>query len=77
MNQGYSSTLGLEINMNRFNSVSYNKATKTAEVGTGLIWDDVYTKLAPYGVRVNGARSPGIGVGGLLLGGEADHASCW
>jgi hypothetical protein len=34
-----------------------------------LLWDDVYNRLIPYGVTVIGGRYPGVGVGGLILGG--------
>jgi len=68
-NPGFSSTSGIQIAMVRLNEVSYDKNTSTASVGAGLIWDDVYTALEPYGVTVVGGRAPGIGVAGLTLGG--------
>ncbi|KAJ2916389.1 hypothetical protein MD484_g4063, partial [Candolleomyces efflorescens] len=39
------------------------------EFGTGLIWDEVYAALEPYGVTVVGGRNSGVGVGGFTLGG--------
>ena len=39
------------------------------QVGTGLVWDDVYAALEPHNVTVLGGRVPGIGVGGFTLGG--------
>ena len=71
MNLGFSSTPGVQIAMSRFNEVEYDAATNTATVGTGLVWDDVYTALAPHAVMVVGGRVPGIGVGGFALGGGA------
>lgn len=55
--------------MYRFNSVVYNQDSKTATIGTGLIWDDVYTALEPFGVNVVGGRVSGVGVAGFTLGG--------
>jgi FAD/FMN-containing dehydrogenase len=37
--------------------------------GAGLTWDKVYEALEPHGVNVAGGRAPGVGVGGLILGG--------
>ncbi len=36
--------------MARFNQVTYHADTSTADIGTGLIWDGVYSALEPYGV---------------------------
>ncbi|KAF8329196.1 FAD-binding domain-containing protein [Amanita rubescens] len=68
-NPGFSSSSGVLIAMYRFNNVAYNPESETANVGTGLIWDDVYAALAPYNVSVLGARVSGVGVGGFVLGG--------
>ncbi|KAJ7581441.1 FAD dependent oxidoreductase [Mycena floridula] len=68
-NQGYSSTTGVQISMARFNQVVYDNATKTATVGAGLLWDQVYETLIPLGVNVVGGRVPGVGVAGFTLGG--------
>ncbi|KAI9060012.1 FAD-binding domain-containing protein [Trametes sanguinea] len=69
MNPQYSSTPGVHIAMSRFNEVKYCPEENVAEVGAGLIWDDVYGALDPQGVTVLGGRASGIGVGGLALGG--------
>lgn len=69
MNPGYSSTKGVQIAMSRFNKVVYNATTQTVDVGSGLIWDDVYAALEVYGVNVVGGRVSGIGVAGFSLGG--------
>jgi len=55
--------------MYRFNNVTYDNTTQTVVVGAGLIWDDVYAALEPYGVNVVGGRVSGIGVAGFTLGG--------
>ncbi|KAG6848974.1 hypothetical protein H0H87_003319, partial [Tephrocybe sp. NHM501043] len=55
--------------MVRFSEVSYNASTQTAVAGGGLVWDDVYSALAPFGVNVVGGRKTGVGVAGFTLGG--------
>lgn len=69
MNPGFSSTTGVQIAMTRFSNVTYNAAAQTAEVGAGLIWDDVYSSLAAFNVSVVGGRVTGVGVAGFTLGG--------
>lgn len=76
-NPGWSSTTGVHISLYRFSQVNYNAATQTAEVGAGLIWDDVYAALEPYNVNVVGGRVPGVGVAGFALGGGMFHACSW
>ena len=55
--------------MYRFSDVKYDAASQTAEIGAGLIWDDVYAALEPHGVNVVGGRVTGVGVAGFTLGG--------
>ena len=55
--------------MFRFSEVTYDSSSQTATIGSGLIWDDVYAALAPYGVNVVGGRVTGVGVAGFTLGG--------
>ncbi|EKM48460.1 uncharacterized protein PHACADRAFT_266349 [Phanerochaete carnosa HHB-10118-sp] len=68
-NAGFSSTTGVQIAMSRFSDVVYNNASQTVDYGMGLIWDDVYAALEPYGVNVVGGRITGVGVGGFSTGG--------
>ncbi|KAH9054241.1 FAD-binding domain-containing protein, partial [Lactarius vividus] len=68
-NRGFSSTRGVQISLARFNTFKVNTEAQTVELGPSLAWDDVYRRLAPYEVNVIGGRIPGIGVGGLTLGG--------
>jgi FAD/FMN-containing dehydrogenase len=69
MNPKFSSTTGIQIAMTKFNTTIYNAKQGTAWVGSGQVWEDVYGVLEPYNVSVLGGRIPGIGVGGLALGG--------
>ncbi|KJA15273.1 hypothetical protein HYPSUDRAFT_48491 [Hypholoma sublateritium FD-334 SS-4] len=68
-NPGFSSTTGVHISMYRFSAINYDAAAQTVEIGSGLIWDDVYAALAPYNVNVVGGRVTGVGVAGFTLGG--------
>ncbi|EKM52439.1 uncharacterized protein PHACADRAFT_211693 [Phanerochaete carnosa HHB-10118-sp] len=68
-NPGFSSTSGVLLSMNQFNTVQYHASNQTADVGVGLVWDDVYEQLQQFGVTVVGGRVSGIGVAGLTLGG--------
>ena len=47
----------------------YNAKTSTAEIGSGLTWDQVYTALEPHNAIVVGGRVSDVGVAGLSLGG--------
>ncbi|KAI0033274.1 FAD-binding domain-containing protein [Vararia minispora EC-137] len=68
-NIGFSSTLGVQISMNRFNEITLSGDKTTVDVGAGLIWDDIYAVLNGSGVNVVGGRIPGVGVAGFTLGG--------
>ncbi|KAI0773005.1 FAD-binding domain-containing protein [Trametes elegans] len=68
-NPGFSSTNGVQIAMYRFSEVKYDSDANVAEVGAGLIWDEVYEALEPYAVNVVGGRVTGVGVAGFTLGG--------
>lgn len=68
-NPGFSSTTGVQIAMTRFSEVVYDAGSQTVDVGSGLVWDDVYAQLEPHGVNVVGGRSSGVGVAGFSLGG--------
>lgn len=60
--------------MSRFSDVIYDESSNTAKIGTGLIWDDVYSTLEEDGVNVVGGRVPGVGVAGFTLGGGQSGA---
>ncbi|KAE8220529.1 hypothetical protein CF319_g5964 [Tilletia indica] len=66
---GFSGSKGVNVAMTRFNEVTYNKAKGTVKYGSGLIWDQVYSALEPYDVKVVGGRVSGVGVAGFSLGG--------
>jgi FAD/FMN-containing dehydrogenase len=69
LNPGFSSTSGVQISMTRFNTIKYNSATGTIEVGSGTTWDQVYAILNSTGANVIGGRVPSVGTAGLTMGG--------
>lgn len=62
--------------MSRFSDVTYNSAAQTVDYGTGIVWDDVYSALEPFGVNIIGGRVSGVGVGGFSLGGGQSSRRC-
>ncbi|KAI0066966.1 FAD-binding domain-containing protein [Artomyces pyxidatus] len=68
-NNGFSSTLGVQVSMVNFKAVEYDSTEDTAKIGAGLTWDEVYRALEPFRVKVVGGRIPGVGVAGYTLGG--------
>ncbi|KAI9449160.1 FAD-binding domain-containing protein [Lactarius psammicola] len=74
-NPGFSSTSGVQISMTRFNTIEFNNATGTVDVGSGITWDQVYAALNSTGINVIGGRIPTVGVSGLTLGGGYAYMS--
>ncbi|KAI0263018.1 FAD-binding domain-containing protein [Gloeopeniophorella convolvens] len=68
-NLGFSSTQGVQISMARFNKMHLRDHSTAVDVGSGLLWDDVYKFLDGKGVNVVGGRVQGVGVAGFTLGG--------
>ncbi|KAF8267725.1 FAD-binding domain-containing protein [Lactarius quietus] len=69
VNHNFSSTHGVQISLARFDTFEVDSEAQTVDLGPSLLWEDVYDRLDPYGVTVIGGRIPGVGVGGLMLGG--------
>lgn len=55
--------------MSLLRQVIYHPNNETADIGSGLVWDEVYRALEPYNRSVIGARAKDVGVAGLSLGG--------
>lgn len=68
-NPGFSSTTGIQISMARFGKVTYHSNDQTVDLGSGLIWQNVYEVLDPQNVTAVGARVASVGVAGYILGG--------
>ncbi|THU76841.1 FAD-binding domain-containing protein [Dendrothele bispora CBS 962.96] len=68
-NLGFSSTSGVMISLSNFNQIINEPLSNTVTLGPGATWDEVYAKLEVLNLTVVGGRIPGVGVGGLLLGG--------
>lgn len=60
---------GVTIDFGNLNQVTLSEDKRTASLGSGARWADVYTKLEKNGLAVVGGRIGDIGVGGLALGG--------
>ena len=59
-NPGFSSTKGIQIYTGKFSQVTYDPASNTAVIRSGLIWDTVYERLRGCGVIVLGGRATGV-----------------
>lgn len=68
-NPGFSSTKGIQITMSGFKQVKFNSHTKTVDIGTGNLWDDVYDAIKDTGYQIVGGRVSGVGTGGFLFAG--------
>jgi FAD/FMN-containing dehydrogenase len=64
---GASAGPGLVLDLRRLRQVSVGAGTAT--IGTGAALVDVYSSLAARGVSVPAGSCPGVGLGGLTLGG--------
>jgi FAD/FMN-containing dehydrogenase len=60
---------GITVDLRALNSVSLSDDRKTATIGAGAVWSDIYPQLVPYDITVMGGRVAGVGAGGFLLGG--------
>ena len=77
-NAGFASILdGPQISLKALTHVTYDAESKTANIGPGNKWSDVTKKLEPYGVAVVSGRVGHVGVGGYLMGGKRDMATCY
>ncbi|KAL4928580.1 FAD-binding oxidoreductase [Aspergillus undulatus] len=60
---------GVVISLSEFKQVRLLDDKRTADIGVGLRWLDVYNALDTHGLAVAGGRMPTVGVPGLILGG--------
>lgn len=60
---------GVVLDLSNFSEIYLSEDRKTATIGTGARWGEVYETLAVDGVCVVGGRDRHVGVGGLTLGG--------
>jgi hypothetical protein len=60
---------GVLIDMSLFDQVTPSYDGKTALVGAGCRWVQVYSRLQEKGLAIVGGRNSAVGVGGLTLGG--------
>ncbi|QIX00445.1 hypothetical protein AMS68_005962 [Peltaster fructicola] len=74
MNPGFSSTPGIHISMHRFQNVSISTDRSYVDIGGGISWADVYSKLDGTGLSVVGGRVPGPGIGGFKITGGGGYS---
>ncbi|KAM7210774.1 hypothetical protein V8F06_013852 [Rhypophila decipiens] len=76
-NPGFSSigSQGILIDLQRLDAVSVSADKKVATVSPGARWGDVFSTLDANQTSIIGGRIPGVGVGGLILGGGLFHTS--
>lgn len=55
--------------MKGFQSVTVSSDNAFVDIGGGIAWSDVYSKLDSSSVNVVGGRVPGPGIGGFVTGG--------
>ncbi|KAH3950843.1 hypothetical protein HBI25_174980 [Parastagonospora nodorum] len=60
---------GITVSMENFKKVEVSADRKTADIGPGNRWVDVYTTLQKFDLGVVGGRMAPVGVPGLVLGG--------
>ncbi|ORY16879.1 FAD binding domain-containing protein [Clohesyomyces aquaticus] len=60
---------GITVALEKINEVTLSADKKSASIGPGNTWYDVYTRLENQNLAVIGGRVAAIGVGGLTLGG--------
>lgn len=66
---------GVMIDLRHFCEVTLSKDGTTVVIGTGARWMDVSKTLEAKGLAVVGGRNSAVGVGGLVLGGQAASIS--
>ncbi|TVY50645.1 Bifunctional solanapyrone synthase [Lachnellula cervina] len=69
-NPGFTSNDGgVVISLCHLTGITLSEDKKTATIGAGLNWLQVYKELHAHDLTVTGGRVPSVGVPGLLLGG--------
>lgn len=64
---------GITVDMRLINQTVLSADGKTASLGPGARWHDVYHQLSAHNVTVMGGRLGSLGVGGFLSGGKSDE----
>lgn len=60
---------GVTIDLGLLDSVTFDAASESVDIGPGALWSQVYTELEKHQRVVNGGREGHVGVAGFLLGG--------
>lgn len=62
---------GVLLDLGAFNTTTLSPEGDIASVGPGATWDSVYEELEKHKLTVVGGRVIGVGVGGLITGGQS------
>lgn len=60
---------GITLDLSFINEVGLSEDRSFVRLGSGALWSDAYDALNGTGIAFTGGRVPGVGVGGLALGG--------
>lgn len=60
---------GVLLALTRLATNSFNRDKSIVSIGSGQVWDQVYSFVSSHGLAVAGGRYGQVGVGGLLTGG--------
>ncbi|KAL4816909.1 hypothetical protein BDW67DRAFT_40086 [Aspergillus spinulosporus] len=66
---------GITFDLSGLNTIRLSDDQKTASVGVGATWGEVYAYLDSLNLSVAGGRAAQVGVGGLTLGGGISYHS--
>jgi hypothetical protein len=70
-NRGFGSVdSGILIDLSSLNDIILSPDHNFVSVGPGVKWDILYEELEKYELTVVGGRAAGVGVGGLITGGQ-------
>ena len=64
---------GVLLALTRIATNTFNKDKSILSIGSGQVWDQVYSFVSPHGLAVAGGRYGQVGVGGLLTGGGINY----
>ncbi len=66
---GYSTTIGLMIDLSLMNQIEFNSSNGVVTMGGGTRNGDIYNALQPLNVAITHGRCPTVGAAGFVLGG--------
>jgi len=64
---------GITIDLSAMKTITVAPDNASVTIGAGSRWEEVYPKLATYGLAAAGGRAGPVGVGGFTLGGRTSR----